>query len=78
MSVYQFVAYDTLFMYLFIYSLSILFYLLRQPWRVWIPPPAEKDRFVNWNPSQDWPQSFFTGQDFIECWKKILIVIDRL
>ena len=28
MSVYQFVAFDTLFMYLFIYSFSILFYLL--------------------------------------------------
>ena len=37
MSVYQFVAFDTLFMYLFIYSLifSIIFYLLRQPWRNW-------------------------------------------
>ena len=35
MSVYQFVAFDTLFMYLFIYSFSILFYLLRQPWRNW-------------------------------------------
>ena len=35
MSVYQFVAFDTLFMYLFIYSFSILFYLLCKPWRNW-------------------------------------------
>ena len=35
MNVYQFVAFDTLFMYLFIYSLSIFFYLLHQPLRNW-------------------------------------------